>query len=133
MSLTAHKIGAFLDFQIEHVLLLCIVSDTWDLSTWHKDGKCQIIDNIYLNYLLTNSNWLIVYLIFLTTSDCKVDAQMTIFLCPWLDILGLSKLAGNCPPEIIKARGVLKFGFGRDVLPRNLKVDPYKYQFFKKK
>ena len=31
------------------------------------------------------------------------------------------------------ARGVLKFGFGRDVSPRNLKVDPYKYQFFKKK
>ena len=27
--------------------------------------------------------------------------------------------------------GVLKFGFGMDVLPRNLKVDPYKYQFFK--
>ena len=29
--------------------------------------------------------------------------------------------------------GVLKFGFGRDVPPRNLKVDPYKYKFFKKK
>ena len=29
--------------------------------------------------------------------------------------------------------GVLKFGLGRDVPPRNLKVDPYKYQFFKKK
>ena len=29
--------------------------------------------------------------------------------------------------------GVLKFGFGRDVAPQNLKVDPYKYQFFKKK
>ena len=29
--------------------------------------------------------------------------------------------------------GVLKFGFGRDVPPRNLKIDPYKYQFFKKK
>ena len=29
--------------------------------------------------------------------------------------------------------GVLKFGFGREVPPRNLKVDPYKYQFFKKK
>ena len=29
--------------------------------------------------------------------------------------------------------GVLKFGFRRDVPPRNLKVDPYKYQFFKKK
>ena len=29
--------------------------------------------------------------------------------------------------------GLLKFGFGRDVQPRNLKVDPYKYQFFKKK
>ena len=29
--------------------------------------------------------------------------------------------------------GVLKFGFGRDVPPQNLKVDPYKYQFFKKK
>ena len=29
--------------------------------------------------------------------------------------------------------GLLKFGFGRDVPPRNLKVDPYKYQFFKKK
>ena len=26
-----------------------------------------------------------------------------------------------------RARGVLKFGFGRDVPPRNLKVDPYKY------
>ena len=30
-------------------------------------------------------------------------------------------------------QGVLKFGFGRDVPPQNLKVDPYKYQFFKKK
>ena len=29
--------------------------------------------------------------------------------------------------------GVLKFGFDRDVTPWNLKVDPYKYQFFKKK
>ena len=29
--------------------------------------------------------------------------------------------------------GLLKFGFGRDVPQRNLKVDPYKYQFFKKK
>ena len=28
------------------------------------------------------------------------------------------------------ARGVLKFGFGKDVPPRNLKVDLYKYQFF---
>ena len=28
--------------------------------------------------------------------------------------------------------GVLKFGFGRDVPLQNLKVDPYKYQFFKK-
>ena len=28
--------------------------------------------------------------------------------------------------------GVLKFGFGRDVPPRNLKIDPYKYKFFKK-
>ena len=26
--------------------------------------------------------------------------------------------------------GILKFGFGRDVPPQNLKVDPYKYQFF---
>ena len=29
--------------------------------------------------------------------------------------------------------GVHNFGFGRDVLPRNLKVDPYDYQIFKKK
>ena len=29
--------------------------------------------------------------------------------------------------------GVLKFGFGTDVLLHNLKVDSYKYQFFKKK
>ena len=28
---------------------------------------------------------------------------------------------------------VLKFGFGRDVALRKLKVDPYEYQFFKKK
>ena len=28
---------------------------------------------------------------------------------------------------ISRPRGVLKFGFGRDVLPRTLKVDPYKY------
>ena len=32
-----------------------------------------------------------------------------------------------------KVPGVLKFGFVRDVQPWNLKVDPYKYQFFKKK
>ena len=29
--------------------------------------------------------------------------------------------------------GVLTFGLGRDVPPQNLKVDPSKYQFFKKK
>ena len=29
--------------------------------------------------------------------------------------------------------GLLKFGFGRDVPPQNLKLGPYKYQFFKKK
>ena len=34
---------------------------------------------------------------------------------------------------VLKSWGVLKFGFGRDVPPQNLKVDPYKYQFFKKK
>ena len=28
--------------------------------------------------------------------------------------------------------GVLKFGFGRDVPPRNWKVEPYIYQFFQK-
>ena len=28
---------------------------------------------------------------------------------------------------------VLKFGFGRKVQPQNLKVDPYKKHFFKKK
>ena len=33
----------------------------------------------------------------------------------------------------IKFLGVLNFGFGRVVLPQNLKADPYKYQFFKKK
>ena len=39
----------------------------------------------------------------------------------------------GCRLQICLARGVLKFGFGRDVPPWNLKVDPYKYQFFKKK
>ena len=34
---------------------------------------------------------------------------------------------------MLLAGGVLKFGFARDVLPRNLKVNPYKYQFFKGK
>ena len=29
--------------------------------------------------------------------------------------------------------GVLKFGLGMDMPPRKLKVDLYKYQFFKKK
>ena len=29
--------------------------------------------------------------------------------------------------------GVLKFGFGRDMPQWNLKVDPYKYEFFEKK
>ena len=29
--------------------------------------------------------------------------------------------------------GVLKFGFGRDILLRNLKVDSYEYQYFMKK
>ena len=27
------------------------------------------------------------------------------------------------------SQGVLKFGFGRDMPPQNLKVDPYKYQY----
>ena len=44
-------------------------------------------------------------------------------------------------PRVVKStkqlpatsRGALKFGFGRDVPQGNLKVDPYKYQFFKKK
>ena len=35
--------------------------------------------------------------------------------------------------DYTKAGGVLKFGFGRDVPPQNLEVDPYKYQFFKKR
>ena len=35
-------------------------------------------------------------------------------------------------PGVFRAPGVLKFGFGMDVPPQNLKVDPYKYQFFKK-
>ena len=39
-------------------------------------------------------------------------------------------IEGGCLPTW---RGVLKFGFGRDVPPRNLKVEPYKFQFFKKK
>ena len=30
-------------------------------------------------------------------------------------------------------QGVLRFGFGRDVLPQNLKEDPYKYQIFQEK
>ena len=29
-------------------------------------------------------------------------------------------------------RGVLKFGFGWEVPPRNLKVDPYNYNFSRK-
>ena len=33
----------------------------------------------------------------------------------------------------LKTPEVLKFGFGRDVLPRTLKVDPYKYQCFSRK
>ena len=33
----------------------------------------------------------------------------------------------------LDARGVLKFGFGKDVPPQNSKVDPSKYQFFKEK
>ena len=41
---------------------------------------------------------------------------------------GLDERRGWGPPE-----GVLKFGFGRDVLPQNLKEDPYKYQFLKQK
>ena len=32
-----------------------------------------------------------------------------------------------------KNPGVLKFGFGRDVPLRNLKVGPYKYQFCKER
>ena len=31
-----------------------------------------------------------------------------------------------------KACGVFQFCFGRDVLPQNLKVDPYRYKYFKK-
>ena len=34
---------------------------------------------------------------------------------------------------VIRGGEVLKFGFGREVPPQNLNVDPYKYQFFKKK
>ena len=36
-------------------------------------------------------------------------------------------------PCINRGGGALKFGFGRDVPMWNLKVDPYKYQLFKKK
>ena len=35
--------------------------------------------------------------------------------------------------NLFETGGVLKFGLGRDVPPWSLKVDPYTYQFFKKK
>ena len=40
----------------------------------------------------------------------------------------MTSCRGCCDPGM-----VLKFGFGRDVPSWNLKVDPYNYQFFKKK
>ena len=45
-------------------------------------------------------------------------------VCTQLQSAGIT---GTC-----ESRGVLKFGFGRDVPPGKLKVHPYKYQFFKK-
>ena len=41
------------------------------------------------------------------------------------DVIGLS------PFSWLRGGGVFKFSFGRDVLPQNLKVGPYKYLFFK--
>ena len=38
----------------------------------------------------------------------------------------------NYRTPLIWHGGVLKFGLGRDVPPRNLKVDPYKYKFSRK-
>ena len=58
---------------------------------------------------------LIPSLMFAKTTDIKVFMMVKMvspILLPW---------------------GVLKFGFSRDVLLQNLKVDPHKYQFFKKK
>ena len=45
----------------------------------------------------------------------------------------MSHWHGKRRPYMCLPPGVLKFGFGREVPPRNLKVDPYKYQFVKKK
>ena len=39
----------------------------------------------------------------------------------------------NKPKTDLYSEGALKFGFGKDVPQRNLKVDSYKYQFFQKK
>ena len=43
------------------------------------------------------------------------------------------KLSSQMILQQTLGRGVLKFGFGRDVPLRNLKVDPYKYRFFSRK
>ena len=50
-----------------------------------------------------------------------------------LELYWFQKGAIEVGLHVVDPGGVLKFGFGRDVLPWNLKVDPYKYQFFKKK
>ena len=50
---------------------------------------------------------------------------------PPLVQLPICYTTGMCCPQ--DPEGVLKLGFDRDVPPQNLKVDPYKYQFFKKK
>ena len=54
----------------------------------------------------------------------------------WCSALSASQVYASIQTvqdSVFHPGGVLKFGFGRDEPPRNLKVDPYKYQFFKKK
>ena len=58
------------------------------------------------------------------------------FCCPCFQVPSTTHwmiIFSKFSPSHLLPGGVLKFGLGRDVPPWNLKVDPYKYKFFKKK
>ena len=71
------------------------------------------------------------------TRDGQEVPAISFFLFTWVYLDKNDSICIKClilhDMDSIAAPGVLKCGFGKDVLLRNLKVDPYKYRFIKKK
>ena len=76
-------------------------------------GPAVICEQAWENYSLFTGRWNILYII--------------------LQLIRGSGLTYEPEVTAIILRGLLKFGFGWDVVLPNLKLDPHKYQFFQKK